>query len=355
MKKSRLVLLPLVLAGLVALAAGCGGGSGSSSSANVPADSVATVGSDSIAKSQFNLVLSAAKGTAAKRGQTFPKVGTSQYNQVRDQIVTWLVEQAELTQGGKQIGVTVAPKDVQARLTQLKQSYFGGSEKKWKAALKASGETLPEVELQVRAQVLGEKIFDKVTGGVTVTDAQVKAYYDKNKATYTTQESRHVRHILVATKAKAEQIETQLKHGASFAALAKKYSTDTTSAKKGGDLGTITKGQTVPTFDKAAFSLKTDQISQPVHSPYGWHIIEPLGPISPAKVTPFKKVQTQIRDTLLQSKKTAVMNKWTKNLKKQFSSKVHYQAGYQPTAATSSSTGGGAAGTTGPSATATTP
>jgi foldase protein PrsA len=351
MTKFRFLLVPLLLAAVAALAAGCGGGS--SSSANVPADAVATVGSDNIAKSDFNLVLAAAKGTATAKGQSFPKPGTAQYNTLRDQIVAWLVQQEELTQGAKKIGVSVGPKDVQARLKQLKQSYFGGSEKKWNAALKASGETLPQVELQVRAQVLGEKIYNKVTAGVTVTDAQVKAYYEKNKATYTTKPSRHVRHILVATKAKADQIETQLKHGASFAALAKKYSTDTASAKKGGDLGSITQGQTVPAFDKAAFSLKTDQISQPVHSPYGWHIIEPLGPITPAKVTPFKKVQTQIRGTLLQNKKTALMNAWSKKLKKQFTGKVHYQAGYKPAATTAAPPAATSSGTTG--STSTTP
>jgi parvulin-like peptidyl-prolyl isomerase len=186
--------------------------------------------------------------------------------------------------------------------------------------------------------VLGQKIYDKVTAGVTVSDAQVKSYYEKNKATYTTKPTRHVRHILVATKAKAAKIESQLKNGASFASLAKKYSTDTTSAKKGGDLGSITQGQTVPAFDKAAFSLKTREISQPVHSPYGWHIIEALGPVTPAKITPFKQVETQIRNSLLQHKKTALMNKWSSKLKKQFDGKVHYQAGYQPAATTSTST-----------------
>ncbi|HUJ54692.1 MAG TPA: peptidylprolyl isomerase [Gaiellaceae bacterium] len=345
MTKNRLLLLPLLLAAVAALAAGCGGGG--SSSSNVPADAIASVGSTNIPKSEYNLVLAAAKGTAEKRGQTFPKVGTSQYAEVRDQIVTYLVDQVELAQGGKQIGVTITSKDVQTRLTQLKKQYFKGSEKKWKAALRASGETLPQVLLQLRGQVLGQKVYNKVTAGITVTAAQAKAYYEKNKATYTTKASRHVRHILVATKAKAETIEADLRHGQSFATLAKKYSTDTTSAKKGGDLGVITQGETVPTFDKAAFSLKTDQISQPVHSPYGWHIIEPLGPITPAKVTPYSKVATQIRTTLLSKRKQSVMTAWSNKLKKQFKGKIHYQAGYEPTTTSTSTTTPATTATTG--------
>ena len=334
MKKFRSLFVLLSLAALAALAAGCGGGS--SSSGSVPPGSIAAVGTDTIAKSQFELVMNAAKSSYKQQGQTFPTLGTAQYNQVRDQVVTWLVQQDELTQGGKQLGVSVSQQDVDNRLAQLKQHYFKGSEKKWNAALKASGETLQQVELQVRAQLLGEKIYNKVTSGVTVSDSAVKSYYDKNKATYTTKPTREVRHILVSSKAKADKIESQLKHGASFAALAKKYSTDTTSAKNGGSLGAITQGQMVPPFDRAAFSLKTGQISQPVHSVYGWHIIQALTPIKPAHVTPFSQLESQIRTSLLQQKKSAVMTTWSNKLKKQFTGKVHYGSGYQPTATTAS-------------------
>lgn len=338
MKKPRLLLLLLTLAAVAALAAGCGGGSTSGSSGSVPAGSVASVGNDQISKSDFNLVLGAAKASYKQQNQAFPAVGTAQYNTVRDEVVTYLVQQDELAQGGKQIGVTVSQSDIDKRLAYLKQHYFKGNEKKWQQALKASGETLQQVEIQVRAQLLGQKIYDKVTSGITVSDAAVKHYYDKNKASYTVKESRDVRHILVSSKAKAEQIEQQLHNGASFAVLAKKYSTDTTSAKNGGSLGAITKGEMVPPFDKAAFSLKTGQISPPVHSVYGWHIIQATGPIKPAHVTPFSQVEAQIRTSLLQQKKSAVMNTWSAKLKKQFNGKVHYQAGYKPATTAGGST-----------------
>jgi foldase protein PrsA len=335
MKTSRVLFLLLALAAVAALAAGCGGGS---SGGAVPSGSIATVGNDSIPKSEFDLVIGAAKASYKQQGQKFPAVGTAQYNQLRDQVVTYLVQQDELKQGGKEVGVSVSQADIQKRISFLKQHYFKGSEKKWKAALKASGETLQQVEIQVRAQLLAQKIYDKVTSGISVSNAAVKSYYDKNKATYTTKETREVRHILVKSKSTANTIEKQLHHGANFAVLAKKYSTDTTSAKNGGSLGAITKGEMVPPFDKAAFSLKTGAISAPVRSVYGWHIIQATGPVKPAHLTPFSQVEAQIRTTLLQQKKTAVMNKWSAKLKKQFSNKVHYQAGYQPAATTGSTT-----------------
>lgn len=91
----------------------------------------------------------------------------------------------------------------------------------------------------------------------------------------------HARHILVATKDKtlADKLakELQANGGKTFAADAKKYSTDTGSGKLGGDLGYFGKGQMVPEFEKAAYALKIGKVSNPVKSQYGWHIIQVLG------------------------------------------------------------------------------
>jgi foldase protein PrsA len=94
-------------------------------------------------------------------------------------------------------------------------------------------------------------------------------------------DGRIVRHILLPAKDHALALklakELQADHGSNFAALAKKYSTDTGSKAQGGNLGLVVKGQTVPAFEKAVFSLKVGQISNPVKSQYGWHIIEVTG------------------------------------------------------------------------------
>ncbi|HVA92966.1 MAG TPA: peptidylprolyl isomerase [Chloroflexota bacterium] len=117
----------------------------------------------------------------------------------------------------------------------------------------------------------------------------------------------HVRHILLKAnqQALADKLakELQADHGSNFAALAKKYSTDTGSAVQGGDLGFISKGQTVAPFDKAAYSLKIDQISNPVKSTYGWHIIEVLGK-RPASAT----AQPYYTKWLAKQEKTATVH-----------------------------------------------
>jgi parvulin-like peptidyl-prolyl isomerase len=176
-----------------------------------------------------------------------------------------------------------------------------------------------------------------------VAPTEISAYYGAHKSsTYTQAASRSVRHILVNSKSLADKLETQLKGGSDFGALAKKYSKDPSSAKVGGKL-TITKGETVPEFDKVAFSLKTGATSPPVHTQYGWHIIQALSAVKPQKVTPLASVKQSIEQTLLQQKKSAAMNAWLNQVKKDYSKKVTYATGYAPasttTTATTSTTG----------------
>jgi parvulin-like peptidyl-prolyl isomerase len=331
MRTLRFLALPLLIAGVL-LAAGCGGGS----SQSVPNDAVAVVSGSPITKLQFASLIASAKASYAARKTPFPKAGTTAYKSLQDQAITYLVQESELEQQGKTMGIVIANSDVNTRLTAIKKQYFGGSESKYQAQLKAQGLTEPELLRELKAQILSEKLYAKVTGKVTVSSAAVAAYYAAHKSTYSTAASRTVRHILVNNKALADQLETQLKNGASFAVLAKKYSKDPGSASKRGKL-TVTKGQTVPQFDKAAFSLKTGQTSAPVHSQYGWHIIQALTPISAAKVTPLKSVENSIRAQLLQAKKTTTMTNWVNGIKKTYAKKIAYQAGYTP-AATSTST-----------------
>jgi foldase protein PrsA len=327
----KLRFLPLLLVFVVVLvAAGCGG-----SGQHVPADAVAVVNGDTITKTQFNTLMSATAKIDKANKQTPPAAGTAAYKTRQDQIVAYLVQLDEFAQQGKSLGVAVTDAQVQAQIDKVKKQYFSGNEAKFEKGLLAQGLTLPIYRLEWRGQLLSNKIYAKVTKGIKVTDAQVAAYYAAHKAdTYTTKETRDVRHILVNSKATADKIETQLKNGGDFAALAKKYSKDPSSAPQGGKL-TVSKGQTVPPFDKVAFSIKTGVISPPVHTTYGWHIIEALSAIHPAKVTPLASVKQTIQQTLLQQRKQAAMNKWVAGVKKDYAKKVAYQTGYTPAATTS--------------------
>lgn len=334
--KTRLLILLVPLALVALLAAGCGGGGGNGSVSN---DAVANVGGTPITKSTFNALMAVAFAKYKSQGQAQPKVGTPAYNQLRDQAVSFLVQEDELQQEGKKLGVTVSQKDIDARLAQIKKSYGA---KKFAAALKGAHITLPEYEqYSLEPTLLGEKLQNKVTSNIKITKAAAKKYYDANKSAFTTPQTREVRHILVNSKSLAQQIETKLKNGADFAKLAKQYSKDTTSAKVGGKLCVAHGGssgacqQTVPPFDKASFSLKTHEISQPVKSVYGYHIIQALSPVKPAHTQSFSEVASQIQLNLAQQKKQTAWAAWLAKVKSDYAKKVSYQSGYAPATTTS--------------------
>jgi foldase protein PrsA len=335
--KTRLPFLLLSALLLAALLAACGGGG----SGQVPADAIAQVDSTPITKADFTVLMSVACARYKAQGQACPKVGTPTYSSLRDSAVTFLVQQEELTEEAKKLGVTVTQKDIDKQVEQIKKTYYQGSEKKLEDALKKDDITRSQLEqYELRPNLLGQKLQAKVTSDVKVSDAAAQKYYNANKATYVTPKTREVRHILVNSKSLADTIETKLKNGASFAALSKKYSKDTGSAAQGGKLCVAHGGssgacqQTVPPFDKAAFSLKTDELSQPVKSVYGYHIIQALGAVKPAHTQTFDEVKSQIEANLASQQKQTAWQAWLAKMAKDFKGKVTYQTGYAPATTT---------------------
>ena len=150
------------------------------------------------------------------------------------------------------------------------------------------GLTEKEYRQLFETELLRSKLFDAVTADTPREEEQVWA-----------------RHILVEDEATAKTVLEQLKNGEDFATLAVVYSKDTGSAVNGGDLGWFGKGQMVPEFEQAAFSLKDGEISEPIQSNFGWHIIQTLGhatlPLTDseyqqARQTAFNDFLTKLRD-----------------------------------------------------------
>ncbi len=246
----RTALITVLFAAFAGLAlVGCG-----SDEKAVPSDAVAVVGDETITKDEFDQLINQAKGSYTQQKRPFPKPGSQEYQALRGQAMQFLVQRAQFEQKAGDFDIKVEDKDVDARLAQLKKQYFKGSEKKYAEQLKQQGLDEDQVKDDIRAQLIQEKIYAEVTKGVEVDDKAIEATYKKNKSQYVQPATRDVRHILVKKKALADSLYSQLQGGASFAALAKKYSQDPSSKGQGGKL-TISRGQTVPPFDKAAFSM----------------------------------------------------------------------------------------------------
>jgi parvulin-like peptidyl-prolyl isomerase len=330
MKQLRLLLavstLALAALGLVA----CGGGEES-----VPGDSIARVGDVEVPKAEFDALIGQARASYKAQKREFPKAGTPEYNTLKSQAVQFLVQRAQFEQKAEELGVEVSEADVEKRLKEIKKQYFGGSEKKYREQLQQQSLSDEQVKKDIRAQLVQEGLYKEVTGDVRVTEREIRAYYGKNKEQYGQPQSRDVRHILVPAKKQAERLYRQLRAGGDFAALAKKHSKDPGSAAQGGKL-TVAKGATVPAFDKTAFRLKRGELSRPVKTQYGWHLIEALSAVKAAKTTPFAQVKESIKQQLVQTEKNERMTKWVEDVKKEFADDTDYQIGYAPptTAAT---------------------
>src|SRR5213078_5238381 len=192
---------------------------------------------------------------------------------------------------------------------------------------KSQGLTNKDVKDGLRAQLIREKVSEKVTKDVKASDDDAKKYYNDHKAQYeqpAQPQSRDVRHILVKSQALAQTVYGKLKAGGDFSKLALKYSIDP-SKTTGGRLTVCRQKtvscplKTVAPFEKAAFSLKTNQISKPVHTQFGWHVIQAVGPVNPprkATTIPFDQVKAAIKQQQLQQKKQDTFTKWWNDTKK---------------------------------------
>jgi foldase protein PrsA len=330
--------LPLLLLALVTalVAAGCGSSSGPK---DVPPGAIAIVGDKPIPKSEFDQLLKQAQKNFEAQKQEFPKAGTPEYENVKTTIVNGLVSQAEWELEGEAMGIKVSDEEVQKQLDALKQQFFQGDEDKYKAELEKAGLTDKEVRQQLRAKLLSDKIQKAVLGKVKVTDAAIQAYYSNHKSDYKQPESRDVRHILVKKKALADKLYNQIKGGADFAQLARRYSQDTGSKADGGNF-TAYKGKTVAPFDKFVFDSDKGDLSKPIKTEFGWHIIEILSDVKPPSTTPLKDVKETIRPTLLQQRQKAALAKWTKDVKEKYKDEIAYAPGYAPAPAQSGTTTG---------------
>jgi peptidyl-prolyl cis-trans isomerase C len=192
-------------------------------------------------------------------GGNMPQMGP---DQKRDYLITYLADVIVLSQAAEQKKVGDKP-DVQRRLA------FD------------------------RNRVLMEALLADA-GRAAVSDEAMHKVYDDAVKQMPVEQEVHARHILVPTEDEAKAIEAELKKGADFATLAKEKSKDP-GAADGGDLGYFTKDQMVPEFAEAAFKLDKGQVSVPVHTQFGWHIIKVED--KRTKPTPtFDQVKTQLQN-----------------------------------------------------------
>ena len=155
-------------------------------------------------------------------------------------------------------------------------------------------------------ELMVNKYIADIFKDIEITDDNIKSYYEENKNSFNKVKASH---ILVKTKGKADELYQKAKAGTDFAELAKNNSTGP-SATKGGDLGWFGKGMMVKSFENVAFALAKEEISKPVKTDFGWHIIKCTDKTT---ITSYRDVATEIRNTLVtERKKNAIETRYKK-------------------------------------------
>ncbi len=169
-----------------------------------------------------------------------------------------------------------------------------------KDGLDKTAEFTMAMDMLKKQQLYVAYIRKQIIDSVKVTPEEAKAYYDANKTQFVSPEEMKASHILVDTEDEAKKIKARIDKGEDFAAVAKEVS-KCPSAPRGGDLGFFGKGKMVPEFEKAAFALKEGEVSSPVKTQFGWHIIKATGR-KEARTKPFEEVKDEITAKLTQEK-----------------------------------------------------
>ena len=352
MKKTKLCTLALGAFFVpAAILAGCGG---------VPGDAVATVDGTSISKSDFDHWMNVAaksggqSGAAAPKPPSYaacinqkrkttpkpakgqPKVTDGQlkaqckqeYNSLRDQVLQLLISFQWIEGEAKAQNIKVSDKEVQASFDKQKKQAFPKAAD-FEKFLKDSGQTEADIVKRVRLDTLSNKIREKVTKGKDqVSDAQITAYYNKNKQRFAQPERRDLRIVLTKTKAKAEQARKALESGQSFKKVAKKYSIDQASKAQGGKLPAVAKGQQEKALDTAIFKAKKGQLTGPVKTQFGYYVFD-VTKITPASQQTLAQAKTTIKQTLASQNQQKALDTFVKSFRKRWKAKTDCRDAYR--------------------------
>ena len=281
-----------------------------------PADAVAKVNDQVITQEEFNkqyaavrnsFVIDQAGGDLKVLKEKLPNLGNITVEEyLKDMTLENMIKQEILNEDAAKEGVKVTDEQVEAQLKKDMES--AGGEEQFKAELKKQGLNIDFYKSYLKNKMIAAEYYEKVLKKITPTDEEVKKYYEDHKDDYFNAKASH---ILVPTEKEAKEINKELDKGADFAKLAKEKSTDPTAKENGGNLGEFNNTTMVKEFTDAIKDMTPGEISKPVKTDYGYHIIK-LDEKTPRK---FDDVKDEIKSTLLMDKEKEYQDKLEKAAK----------------------------------------
>jgi foldase protein PrsA len=343
--------LGAVLFALVGLSA-CGG---------IPGDAVVQVGGTSITKATFghwmyvasessaepgskpvvplppsfsgciaHLAATAAKPAKGQKAPTTAQYKTQceqQYKSLQTEVLGFLISSQWVLGEAAKLGLKVSDAETKKQFAKIKAEQFEKASD-FEKFLESSGQTVSDLLLRVKLNLVSAKIQKKITSGKsTVTEAQVAKYYNENKSKYGVPEKRSVQIILTKDEAAAKSAKKQIESGKSFASVAKKVSIDPTSKSKGGLLPEVIKGEEEKALDTAIFSASANVLGGPIKTPFGYYIYEVKG-ITPGTQQSLAQSKAAIKTQLASTGSQKALSTFVKEFKKRWTAKTDCRSGF---------------------------
>jgi len=286
-------------------------------------DSVVAVVNDGvIMRSELDDRIAQVEQQAAAQGGNLPP-----RNQLAQQVLERMVMDEIQLQMARRANLSVDDTELNRQLRSIAESNNMTLDQ-FADAVEADGITLADVREDVRREMLMRQVQQRqISQHVTVSDRDVERFLSQQPSQQQGQafiEETRARHILVEltptrnenqARARAEEARQRLQQGADFASVAREYSDDRGSAMNGGDLGWVRPGQTVPAFEEAMTSLSPNQLSEPVRSQFGYHVIEVLERRR-QDVTEESR-REQVRQAIFQRRANEELQTWQREIREQ--------------------------------------
>jgi foldase protein PrsA len=268
-----------------------------------------------------------AKGQPSPTPAQFKTQCKTEYEGLRDQVLQFLITAQWISNEAGEQKVKVTDKEVQKAFQTTKKQNFP-KETDFQNFLKSSGMTMTDLLFRVRLNTLSDKLRTKITKGKNkVSNAQIAAYYNKNKARFAQPERRDLRLILTKTEAKAKQAKAALGAGGSWKAIAKKYSIDQASKDQGGSALAWSKGNQEKSLDAAVFSAKKGVLAGPVKTQFGYYVFK-VQKITAASQQTLAQATPTIKQMLSSENQQKALDRFVKDFQKQWKGQTKCRTGF---------------------------
>jgi foldase protein PrsA len=269
-----------------------------------------------------------AKGQPKPTAATLKAQCEQQYTALKQQVLGFLISSDWVIGEASDQGVKVSDAEVKKQFNQIKQQQFP-KEADFQKFLASSGQTISDLLLRVKLNMLSSKIQQKVTknAGKKAGQKEIAAYYEQHRQQYGQPERRNLLIILTKTQGAAEKAKQEVQSGTSFASVAKKTSIDPVSKASGGSLPGVVKGQEEKSLDAAVFSAKTNVLGGPIKTPFGYYIFE-VKKTLPASRQTLAQVQSSIQQQLSAQTQQKALSEFVKNFRKKWTGRTECRTGY---------------------------